>query len=1185
MAKFTHLHLHSEYSMLDGLIKLKELAQYVKSLGMDSVALTDHGVMHGVVEFVKAAKENEIKPIVGVETYIAKDYLKKDGRIGKNDDGDKAFFHLTLLAKNQVGYQNLLKLVSIANTDGFYYKPRIDKTLLAKYSEGIIALSGCYGGEVVQTLQKYRLDEKTALDKAAKVVEEYASILKDDFYIEIQRGTAGESESYTDPLIQKLVAKTGKKLVATGDVHYIYKEDAKIQDIFWAIQEGLTIYDPRHKAMGTDQLYVKTPAEMIELFKDIPNAVETTQEIVEKVETVNPFFPRIQPHYLDLPKGANSCDYLREQAYKGAQMRYGSVSDELKKRMDYELEIIHDKGFDDYFLIVADYIEWGRKRGIISTCRGSGAGSVVAYCLKITTIDPLWWGLQFERFLNPMRPSPPDFDIDFQDDRRDEVVRYIEDKYGHENVSAICAIGRMDTKAAIRDVSRALAIPLDSADKIAKMIPVHRGKPMPIGDAVEKIPELKEYISSDPKLSQMIEAVKRIKRIARHVSVHACGYVITPTPVSDYVPLRRSPQNPDLVITQIEGSPLEDVGLMKYDFLGLRTHTGLRNGEIAVEKARGIIIDWDKIDIEDSLTFKLFQKALTDGVFQLESQGMKNYLKELKPENIRDISFLCAAYRPGAMMYISDYIERKFGKQKVTYLHKDLEPILEETYGFAIYQEQVMSIAVHMAGYSLGEADLLRRAMGKKKKEILDMEKPKLIEGALKKGYTKELGEKLFEYMLPFTEYGFNKAHSAVYAVIAFRTAYLKAHYPVEFIIGLLQADKNHPDKLEKDVAMALTMNIEITPPDINKSHMAFSAEKIDMELEGKWLMDEYPKLVEERKKKGECCYIGTIRYGFEGIKGASKKSLENLVEERNKNGEFKHMDDLMSRVDLDKVDKKTLLLLCQAGAFKDWGERNACLALVNLLYDKYKADKKKATAEQFSLFASSDTKLVVQTPIPQVEPAGISQVLKWEKDLFGIYLSSHPLAHIVKYISEENMYSIEDAKEELPPSEIRIGAMIARMKRFNTKNGDTMAFLDLEDTTGTVSGVIFPRVFQEFSKFIMEKGDSVLNEAFIFTGRMDKKLDKFSFIVNKFRIIDQKEIADGKNNGVKQITLALNKDITKDELDSLKMYLSQQSGEVKLMFEISGKSGNKTMAYKNGIEYSPEAKRTLSKFGKLVEK
>jgi len=1180
---FTHLHLHTEYSMLDGLIKVKELMPQLKATGMKAVAMTDHGVLHGVVDFYKAAKENEIKPIIGVEAYITKDHTKKEGGRGLKGDEEKAYFHLTLLAKNQQGYKNLLKLVSIANIDGYYYKPRIDFDLLTKYKEGLIVLSGCYGGELVQTLRAHKHDKEKALEAGIKLANRYHDLFGDDYYIEIQRGTAGEEEKYIEPLLIELAKRMDKKLVATGDVHYMYKEDARIQDIFWAIHEGLTIDDPRHKPMTTQELYLKSPEQMHELFADLPQAVASTQEIAEKVEYYDIFWGRIQPHFIGLPEGKTPEQFLRDIAYEGAKNHYGEITKEITQRINYELSVIHDKGYDDYFLIVADYIAWAKAQDIsVGLGRGSGAGSVVAYCAGITDIDPFWWGLQFERFLNPYRPSPPDFDIDFQDDRRDEVLRYVENKYGRENVTAICAIGRLEAKAAIRDVSRALGIPLDLVDKFAKMIPVKRGKPMDLGEAIETISEVKNFVTQHSEFQQVVTAVSRIKKGARHVSVHACGYVITPTPVSDYVPLRKAPQRDDLIITQIPGSKLEDIGLMKFDFLGLRTLTMLKNAEKAIKNQHDLTIDWNEIGLEDKKSYVLFQKGLTDSIFQFESGGMKKFLMELHPEKIQDINFMAAAYRPGPMGYIPSYILRKFGKEKVEYLHEDLKPILEETMGYAIYQEQVMQIAVDLAGYTIGQADLLRRAMGKKDREILEKEKVNLINGMIAKGYTPELGEQVFAYMLPFVDYGFNKAHSACYAVIGYRTAYLKAHHPLEFVVGVMQADLERIPKLERDLQMAVSMHIEVLPPDVNKSESRFAIERHDDFMEEHWLDNNFEKILEQKKTKGEYHYLGSIRYGLGGIKGASKKALEIIVQERLKNGSYKHLDDLMSRVSLEEVDKKSILLLAQSGAMNEWGERNALIALIPSLYDRYKNDKKKESAEQISLFSTGPKQqFIQQTILPQVEPASTIQILTWEKDLFGIYLSEHPLKQLNGYLMKRGAISIQDAKDSLPSEQITIGAQIQRIKKLNTKNGDLMAFVDLEDATSTVSGVLFPRTYESFAK-LTSQIDDLMGTPFLFKGRIDHKLDKYSFIVNDFAVINVETAT--KNSSIEKIILKLSRTLKKEDLDELKIFIKSNEGATKLVFDIPTGNSYRQVGYKGGITYTFETKKIIERYGKIEE-
>jgi len=1172
--------------MLDSVLKIKDLMPYIKELGMPAVAMTDHGVMHGIVDFYDNAKANELKPILGVEAYLTKNHKIKAGRPVKGD-WDTAFFHLILLAKNFEGYRNLLKLVSIANTKGFYYKPRIDKKLLRKYSAGLIATSACYGGEIPQSLIKNKGNKDLAIESASKIVSEYKEIFGEDFYIEIQRGTSGEIEKEIDPLLIQLSELTKTKLVATCDVHYLKKEYAEIQDMLWALNEGLTIDHPKHHKMETEELYVKSSAEMYELFKDIPYAVSNTLEIVDKITDYEIKFDRVQPVFLDLDKarGETAESRLRGEAFAGAIKRYGKIDKRIEERLNYELKVIHDKGYDDYFLIVSDYVKWCKANDIlVGPGRGSGPASVVAYCIEITNIDPFWWELEFERFLNPFRPSPPDFDIDFQDDRRGEVIKYIEQKYGRDKVSAICAIGRMDTKAAIRDISRVMGIPLEYADKIAKMIPVKRGKPIPIMEAMETIEEFRDFVNSDPKLVKMVNAVSKIKKLARHVSVHACGYLITPTPLTDYVPIRRSPQSPDLIITQIEGAPLEPLGLMKFDFLGLRTLTIIKHILVAIKENHGETVDIDTIPLDDKYTFEIYKRALTDGIFQFESTGMKKFLKELKPERIQDINFLCAAYRPGPMQYIPSYINRKFGREKTEFLHPDLEPILGETYGYAIYQEQLLRIAVRLAGYSVGEADILRRAIGKKKLDVLEKEKVRFEEGMIKNGYTKELSDKVWEYMIPFADYGFNKAHSACYAVLSYQTAYLKAHHPVEFMIGMLQADYNKPDKLEKDLQVALDMNIRVITPDINKSKYEFAIESHNAELEDKW-MD---------LKKGKDITLGIIRYGFSGIKGLSHKASEEIVRERTANGEYKHLDDLLSRVSLEKVNKKSLILLAQAGAFEEFGERNAIIKAIEKLYDRYKVDQKNRSSEQRTLFGDlpAINNLTQATPLPNTEPCTVTQILAWEKSLFGVYVTSHPLSEISDLVGRLGAISIAEAKAKMPKEKIKLVIQILRMKKHTTKNGDPMAFIDSEDISDSISIVIFPTVYKRLQQILED--DKELKEPYIVIGRIDKKLDNFNFIADTFERINleencNKECTMGKSESdvdasigkVNEVVLYVKRSISRDELLELKDYMAKiPSNGVTLYFVL--KEGSPRTKYSRTIEFADEIKMELEKYGRI---
>lgn len=1103
---FTHFHLHTEYSMLDGLVRAKELMPRVKELGMDSVAITDHGVMYGVPPFYTAAKEYGVKPIIGMEAYLSEDHTKKSGKWKRSDDEEKLYHHLVLLAKNKQGYKNLVKLASIAATDGFYYRPRIDKKLLEQYKEGLVVTSACYGGEIPQSLMKYhKHGEKKALEEAAKIIEWYRSLFKDDYYIEIQRDTSGlDAEKVVDPLLVKLAKYAGVPLVAGTDVHYLLDTDAKIQDMLWAVKEGKLVSDPTHKKMPTEGLYLKSPQEMLELFKDVPEAAKTTAEIAEKIEEYEILDNAAQPEFLDLKKGEKVKGRLKQEAFKGLDGRYPEVTKEMKERANYELNIIDSKGFNDYFLVVADFVNWAKDQGIlVGPGRGSGAGSIVAYSLGITNVDPLIFGLTFERFLNPERPSAPDFDIDFQDDKRHEVIEYVRQKYGQDKLAAILTVGRMKTKLAIRDFCRVLDIPLDIADKIAKLIPVKRGKPMPIQDAMKEVPELKELINT-PELRQMAKAVDRVHGMARHISLHPCGYLITPKPVDDYVPLHRAPKGENEVIAQYEGKYLEKNNWTKLDFLGLRNLTIIKNSLRAIEKNHDIKIDIENIPLDDKTTYKLFQLALTDAVFQLESGGMKNYLRELQPETIYDIDFMVACYRPGPMEYIPKYIACKKGEQEPEYLHPNLEPILKETYGYAVYQEQVLKIAVEIAGYTLGGADILRRAIGKKDAEILAKEKKPFIEGVVKQGYTKELGEKLFAYMEPFADYGFNRAHSSSYALIAYQTAYLKAHHPVEFMTGLLQTDLGKPERLEKAVDQAVAMGIEILPPDINESSYYFTIVEHNDQVEKKWMDIATKKDLSQER-------LGAIRFGLGGIKSSSGKAMKHIISTREEHGEFKHLDDLLNALDLNLVDKKTLLHLAMVGAMDKWGDRAALIELIPGLYERYKTAQTKRAEGQKSLFdnlgGDSDQKtkeLIAQTALPEVDPVQITDQIKWEKDLLSIVLSEHPLEKIGPFLAKKKALSIDTIRKSFKSHDSKkplvLAAQINRIKRINTKNDEPMAFVDLYDIGDTLSGVIFPRDFKKLAKKL---GEVETDVPLLIKGRYSLRNDRESFIISGFTDID----------------------------------------------------------------------------------
>jgi len=1110
MKKFTHLHVHSEYSLLDGLIKLPDLVNKVKGTGMESIALTDHGVMYGIYDFWKACKASEIKPILGVEAFVAA--RTRFDKVPKIDDKR---YHLVLLAKNIEGYRNLVKMVSVSNLEGFYYRPRIDKELIHKYGKGLIGLSACLSGVVNNHLH----------NKKGKKAKEWAEFLRtnlDDFYIEIQRNGVKESEELVSKQI-KFAKKLKLPIIATCDSHYLDKEDWYAQEVLWAISDGKKMDDDSRRKAWSEEFYVKTPDEIFKLYKDIPEAYENTQKVADQIEEFDILFDRIQPKYKKLPKGTNSQKFLRKMAFKGAEERYGKVTKKIKERIEYELEIIHNKGYDDYFLVVQDYIIWSINQGIVvGPGRGSGAGSVVAYSLRITNIDPFQFELYFERFLNPERPSPPDFDVDFQDDRRDELFKYMSLEYGKKNTAFIGTFGRMKTRSAIRDVARVLDIDYEVADRLSKMVDVKFGKVAHMEDMIKDNSEFRDIINSDSQLKKLASIVKKVEGIARHVSTHACGYLVTPENIVNYVPLQRETGGGDRIVTQVEGHTIEDIGLMKFDFLGLANLTIIQNAIDLIEKFKDNKIIIDDIPLDDELTYKLFRKAETTAVFQFESEGMKKYLKELKPTVFEDLIFLVSAYRPGPMQYIPDYIERKFGKQKTTFIHPKLKPILKSTFGFAVYQEQVIRIAVDIAGYTLGEADMLRRAMGKKKVEIMKKEKVKFMRGAKDNGIDKKTAKKIYSFIEPFADYGFNKSHAACYALIAYQTAYLKAHFPVEFMAGLMQTDIDSSDKITRDLLEAERMGIKVLPPNINKSEVGFSIE-------------------------GE----KTIRFGLAAIKNVGRKIVTKIVEERSKHGHYKNLDVLVERVGSSNLTKKVLECLIKVGAMEQFGPRSALLEIMPLIVDRVHSTEKKSVGGQKGLFDSSKKSAKLgPTPIPEVKGESEHEKLVWEKELLGTYLSSHPLKKYKKYFGE-SILTVPDVKKYSNDRNVKVGGIISEKKEIVTqKTNKAMAFITIECMQDNIEGVVFNRVYEKYKEKI------VLDKPYVFIGKTSHREGKVSVIVDKVKSFTN--FKPSFTNGKKTIKLDISKEKDPLRLKILKQTIVDNPGDYKILLYYKDKGGKR---------------------------
>jgi len=1050
MAKFTHLHVHSHYSLLDGLPKIDELLDCAKELGMDSVALTDHGVMYGAIEFYKKAKAKGIKPIIGCEVYTAFEKLTD-----KRPNVDTKRNHLILLAKNEQGYKNLIKLVTTAHLEGFYYKPRIDEELLEKHTEGLIGLSACVQGKIPRLLLSGRPEE------AEEVALRYEKFFgKGNFYLELQHHENIPDQITANKKLIELSKKTGIPLVATNDIHYLRKDDAEAQDILMLINTGADAADPERLSMTHDNFSMFSPEEMQEFFKDVPEAIENTQKIadqcnlqIELGKTKLPTFP--------LPEGKTAEQFLEELCWIGLKTRFGENPEQkIIDRLKYEISVIEKTGFAGYFLIVQDFVNWAKQnRIIVGPGRGSAGGSLVAYLTNITNVDPLKHNLLFERFLNPERISMPDIDLDFADRRRDEVIKYVSEKYGSDHVSQIITFGTMAARAVVRDVGRALQYTYSYCDQLAKMIPMG----MDLAETLEKVDEFKEKYETDELAKRLINLGRKLEGVARHASTHACGVVISAKPLTDSVPLQKSTkEGEDSIVTQYEMHGIEDLGLLKMDFLGLKNLTIIEDTLARIYVLHeNLKIDLDKIPYDDQITYKLLQEALTTSVFQLESDGMKRYLKELHPTQFEDITAMVALYRPGPMQFIPDYIERKHNRQKIEYLHPKLEPILRETQGICIYQEQLMKIAQEICGFTLGEADVLRKAVGKKIKELLDAQETKFINGAIKNGVSKKIAEELWQWILPFAAYGFNKSHSAAYATIAYQTAYLKAHYPVEFMASVLTSERADVERISFLIDECKKMNVEVLAPNINESLKNFTV------VQGK----------------------NQIRFGLLAIKNVGVNIVDAIVEERKLAGQFKSIGDFIHRVKSKDLNKKSMEALIKAGAFDQFAERNQLLENLEKMLEIARENNKKQNTNQMGLFASAkisnnDIKLEPATPATNFIKLG------WEKELLGLYVSSHPLNGFKK-LFETRTTAIAKLDASYVDKKLVFGGLISSVKKIITKKGQPMLFIKLEDLTGKAEVVIFPNLLEKNPVALQE------NKIVFVAGRVDDRNGEIKIVAD----------------------------------------------------------------------------------------
>ncbi|HUE99725.1 MAG TPA: DNA polymerase III subunit alpha [Anaerolineales bacterium] len=1028
---FAHLHVHTEYSMLDGFSNIKKLIKRVKELEMPAVAITDHGTMFGVIDFYHAAKNAGVKPIIGVEAYMAaRRMTDRDPKL------DRSSYHLLLLAENETGYKNLLKISSAAQLDGFYYYPRIDHDFLAAHSEGIICTSGCMSAEIPRALLNDNPEE------AVRRMNWYYDVFGSDrFFVELQQHNIKEITDLNRKLVE-MGARYSAKYVATNDVHYIDQEDSRLQDILLAVQTNTLLTDPDRMRMTDDSYYLRTPQEMSQLFMEVPEALSNTLLIAERC---NVDLDRKGYHLPDfpVPEGFTAETYLRHLCEEGARKRYGDrwTSREVQERIDYELGVINKMGFAAYFLIVWDLCRHAREHNIWYNARGSAAGSIVAYVLAIALVDPLHHNLLFERFLNPGRISMPDIDLDFRDDRRAEMLEYCTRKYGYDKVAQIITFGTMGTKAALRDVARVNDIPLPEVDRVAKLVPFVSGRQTTMQDAMA-VPEFKEIYDSQPHLRELIDTAAKMEGTVRNAGTHAAGVVISDRPIVEYLPLHRptsnSEETPIKTVTQFEMGILDTLGMLKVDFLGLITLSVMAKACEMIEKRHGIKLDLDNIPLDDPRSFELMGSGHTAGIFQVEGTGMTRYLVQMKPKTLDNIIAMVALYRPGPMAFIPDYIARMHGEAEVEYRHPALEPIFQDTFGIPVYQEQLMRAAVELAGYSPSESDELRKAISKKKKEEIEKHRAKFVAGAVKNGMAKEIAEAIYSDWEEFARYGFNKSHAADYGVISVQTAYLKAHYPAEYMAALLSANAGDTAKVAWYVAESRSMGVPVLAPEINASDWDFAIEDAE-EADGK----------------------PNIRFGAGAIKNVGQAAVELIFQERDGNGRFKNLNEFARRVDLRAVGKRALECLIKVGAMDAFGNRAALLASLDRITSISSHHFRAAEAGQMSLFGEI-TGVLEDIQLPDVSNVDKREMLNWERELIGLYISDHPLtpyqqtfAQIVSYFSGQ----LNEAQHE---EKVRVAGLVTAVRPYMTKTNKPMGFVTLEDIQGNIELVLFPRTWQK---------------------------------------------------------------------------------------------------------------------------
>ncbi len=1169
MEKFVHLHVHSHYSLLDGLSKIDELIDKVKELGMNSVALTDHGNMYGALEFYRKAEEKGIKPIIGVEIYIApRSMLSKVAKV------DTEPYHLVLLAKNFEGYLNLLQLVTKAHLEGYYYVPRVDKDLLKKYSKNLFALSACLGGEIPKLIMTGNLE------KAEEKALEYQDIFgPDNFYLELQYQVKSEDQKKVNKGIIEIAKKTKIPLVATNDVHYLGTDDQKAHEILLCVQTGKTIDDERRFSMSEGNLSLLNPSEMIKNFKNYPEACANTIEIAKNCN-LKLDLGKVHLPSFEVPDPYDENSYLKELCLQGFIRRYGGSSDKIKvqeyplkvstikksdlkkikketlERMEYELSVIKKAGFASYFLTVADFVNYARSKNIlVGPGRGSAAGSIVSYILNITDIDPLKYGLLFERFLNLERIAPPDIDLDFADNRRDEVIDYVVQKYGADHVAQIVTFGTMLARNAVRDTGRALGMTYSEVDEIAKLIPLRAN----LKEALEQVPDLKKSYRENKRVKRLIDMAQKLEGVVRHASTHAAGVVISEKPLTFYTPLQKSTREGTQVITQYSMYDLESISLLKIDFLGLSNLTILDNAVKIIEKNKNKKINLGKIPLDDKETFNLLSKGETVGIFQLESEGMRRCILKLEPNCFDDIVALVALYRPGPMQWIDQFINRKHGREEIEYIHPLLKNALETTYGIPVYQEQIIQIAKDLASFSGPEADTLRKAMGKKIASLMKKMRTKFIEGAVKNNVDRKIAEEIFNFMENFSAYAFNKSHAACYAMIAYETAYLKAHFSTEFMAALLTADQGNIDRVAIEVTECERMGIKVLPPSVNESFSNFTPSGGNK-----------------------------IRFGLRAVKNVGQGIIDAIIEARKK-GKFDYLEDFLSRVSAKEINKKVLESLIKCGAMDELGEREKMLTGVEAMLNYASKTQKDSLNGQTDIFGLIGTGTIPALKLPDTPELPSRQKLAWERELLGLYISKHPLDDFSNYFQNKTMSCASLSKDGIG-KRVKLGGIINRIQKVNTRSAEQMLFVNLEDTTGNIEVLVFPKLFQKDPIF-WQKDKIVMVE-----GKLNYRDDAFKLLCDEFREITEEDLKLPEATSLKEFKNLMGKDKnTEEKIDDKKkiviqlssssqkslfkeiyQILLQNKGSGEVFISIPNGAGNKKMKVPFGIEYSNDLKNRI---------